>query len=119
MSGQAVGARGPTRRQWEVQRSKEMVGWRSGCRLPQPEEQEGLWLDLWVPLLRLRDGSRGQACTFPASQSWAPESAENPGPGEEAAAQSQKLLRERWQQDAIVRPQSRYFRGNQKHQLGK
>lgn len=52
-------------------------------------------------------------------QPWAPESAENPGLGEEAAAQSQKLLRERWQQDAIVRPQSRYFRGNQKHQLGK
>lgn len=80
----------------------------------QPGDQEGLT----VLLLRSRDGSPDQAFSFPASQPWAPESAENTSPGE-AAAQSQKLLREHWQQDAIVRPQSRYFRGNQKHQLGK
>lgn len=82
---------------------------------PQPKEQEGLWQ---VPPLRPRHGRLDQDFSFPASQPWALESAENPGPREEAA-QSQKLLREHWQQDAIVCPQSRYFRGNQKHQLGK
>lgn len=98
---------------------KEEVEWGpQGAGWPQPQEQEGPWLGFQVLLLRPRDGSRDQACSFPASQPRAPESAENPGPGEEAA-QSQKLLREHWQQDAIVRPQSRYFRGNQKHQLGK
>lgn len=85
-----------------------------GAGWPQPKEQEGLWQ---VPQLRPRHGSPDQDF-FPARQLWALESAEKPGPGEEAV-QSQKLLRERWQQDAIVRPQSRYFRGNQKHQLGK
>lgn len=89
-----------------------------GAGWPQPKEQEGLWLGLQALQLKPRDGSPDQAFSFPASQPWAPESAENSSP-EEEAAQSQKLLREHWQQDAIVSPQSRYFRGNQKPQLGK
>lgn len=89
-----------------------------GAGQPQPNKQGGLWLGLQDPLLRPRDGSPDQAFSFPASQPWTLESAENSSPREEAV-QSQKLLREHWQQDAIVRPQSRYFRGNQKHQLGK
>lgn len=59
-------------------------------------------------------GVQAPAPSLPASHG--PQSQQNPGPGEERA-QSQKLLRGHWQQDAIVRPQSRYFRGNQKHQL--
>lgn len=55
-------------------------GGQSGCRLPQPEEQEGLWLDLWVPLLRLRDGSRGQALLLPCQPVTGPRVSRKPRP---------------------------------------
>lgn len=92
---------------------REAVGLQ-GAGWPQPKDGKGLQ----VPLLSQgMEGRIRPSPSLPASHGpWSQQ--KTPGPGEEAV-QSQKLLREHWQQDAIVRLQSRYFRGNQKHQLGK
>lgn len=93
---------------------RERVDRAAGCRLAPTQGQEGppgSTAQLRMEA-RMRPSPSPPAGPGPWSQQ------KTPGPGEEAAL-SQKLLREHWQQDAIVRPQSRYFRGNQKHQLGK
>lgn len=81
---------------------------------PPPEDRKGLQVPVLCQGMEawMRPSPPLPAARGPWSQQ------KTPGPGEEAAP-SQKLLREHWQQDAIVRPQSGYFRGNQKHQLGR